>query len=328
MAQLRSTERSFFFFECEIVSAKVGASIPTMATLLGIWKAHKAAGTAKLAIRNSSANLLIGDISEDAADKYFTALVRLSDSLAPDVVYSDIVADTFIEHRKAGKQGNDLAAHVMISIAPERGKPNVYFAMVEQVPGLSFAEIRRLLNRILRYQLHQDATPFKYSDPHGKTHKDGSPVVHQHLPRLEFRGIPSANFAKDLQRGKLTGVSLIRTEEHTPVAGIPYLTKKETELRLAIDRGNVIQNKWDDLKAMLLAESRKYPQGKIQFKLPEQNRSVSILVDSKTGAPLSEVYIQSILLRRINPILSYSSKTIVKHLIDLAQPHLISGRSV
>lgn len=329
MAQLKSTERSFYFFECEIVSGRVDATIPAMETLLDVWMEHEAAGTAKLSIRRNTANLLIGDIEDNEDDRYFTALIRMSDSMAPNAVYSDVVAGTFTEHRKVGKQGNDLAAHVMISTDPERGKPNVYFAIVEQVPGLSFAEIRRLLNRILRYQYHSNPEPFEYEDPHGKAHRDGSKKVYIHLPRLEFRGVPSENFAKDIERGVLTGVSLVRVEEKTPVAGVPYLSKKETELKLSIDRGgNAIQNKWDDLKGMLFKESGRFPQGKIQFKLPGQQRSVSVVVDSKTGAPLSEVYIQSVLLKRINPILSSSSKKIVRHLADMASPHLLNNRSI
>jgi len=323
-----STERAFYFFDCEIVSGKSGAAIPSMRSLVDIWQAAHTANKGKIAVRNETASLLLGDIERNDHENYFTALVRLSDTLSPNSVYSDVDANSFTEHVKTGRQGNDVAAHILVSLAPERNIPNTYFAIVEAVPGLSYSEIRRLLNRLLRMEYHATPGSFVYPDPHGKLKRDGTPLVHRHLPRLDFGGRASANFVRDIERGKLTGISLIKKETHTPVAGVPYLTKAETALRLNIDSGNVAQNMWDDLKRAFLVESVNFPQAEVRFRLPDQARSVSVRVDSRTGAPLSETYIQSVLLRRISPLLSSSSRSIVRHLVDLAKVHLLGNRSI
>lgn len=327
MAQLKSSERSFFFFEVEVVSGKAGAPIPSMNALVEIWKRYFDAGRARQAIRRSAAHLILGDMSQDTANGTTTILVRLSDSQAPNAVYSNVVTDTFTEHVKGAADGNDMGAHVLLSTKQEIGKPNVYFAMVENVPGLAYGEVRRLLNRVLRYQYHDDISAFTYPDPHGKKKRDGTDLTHDHLPRLEFRGRPSSTFIADLQRGKISGISVVKDEQVAPVAGVSYLTKRTSELKFGIDHSNATQNIWDDIKRVFRSQATEYPKGKVSFKLPNQPRGVTVTIDSATGAPLSEMYIQSILLKQIAPLLSNSSRRIVAHLVALAMPHLLTGRN-
>lgn len=328
MAQLKNSERSFFFFEIEVVSGKPGAPLPTMTTLVDLWRRYHGAGSARQAIRRGAAHLILGDIVEDVNERMATMLVRLSDSQAPNAVYSNVQTNAFTEHLKGAQDGNDMGAHVMISTAPELNKPNVYFAAVEGVPGVSYAEVRRLLNRLIRYQHRDDISLFTYPDPMGKKRRDGSDLTHDHLPRTEFRGRPSATFVADIQRGKISGISVVKTEQTTPVAGVAYLTKKTSELRFGIDHTHATQNIWDDIKRVFKSQAKEYPEGKIAFKLPNQPRGVTVVVDSATGAPLSELYIQSVLIKPIVPFLSNSSQSIVPHLVALAKPHLLHRRNV
>lgn len=328
MAQLKNSERSFFFFEIEVVSGKPGAPLPTMTTLVNVWQRYHAAGRARQAIRNGEAHLILGDIAIDVNERVATMLVRLSDSQAPNAVYSNVQTNAFTEHLKGAADGNDMGAHVIISTAPELNNPNVYFAAVEGVPGVPYHEVRRLLNRLIRYQYHDDISVFTYPDPMGKKKRDGTDLTHDHLPRTEFRGRPSATFIADIQRGKISGISVVKTEQTTPVAGVAYLTKKTSELKFGISHGNAPQNIWDDIKRVFRSQAAEYPEGKVAFKLPNQPRGVTVVVDAATGAPISELYIQSVLIKPIVPFLSNSSQVIVPHLVALAKPHLLSRRNV
>jgi len=145
---------------------------------------------------------------------------------------------------------------------------------------------------------------------------------------VKFGGRPSATFVHDIESGKVSGISLLKSEQNAPVAGVAYLKKSQSELRLSIDRGNAPANLWGDIKQAFKSEAAEYPEGKVTFRLPNQLRGVTVIVDSDTGAPISEMYIESVVISGIAPLLSSSSQAIVPHLEALARPHLLDNRDV
>ncbi|MEP7239786.1 MAG: hypothetical protein ABI697_02760, partial [Devosia sp.] len=164
MALLKNSERSFYFFDCEVVSGVAGAPLPTMEEIVGIWQSYYSKDRAITPIRKNTAHLVLGDLRIDTSKDIATLLIRLSDLQAPNAVYSDVQRGTYKEHHKSAAEGSDMGAHVLVSTVPEKGSPNVYLAMVEGVPGVTYQEVRRLLNRVLRYQYHDDPSAFEFDD--------------------------------------------------------------------------------------------------------------------------------------------------------------------
>lgn len=325
---MKNSERIFYFFDCEVASSTSGVLLPTMDELVTVWKRYVDAGQAKVSIRKKTAHLMIGGIDFDAANGAVTMLVRMSDSQAPNAVYSNVQNGTYIEHEKGEEEGNDVGAHIVISTLQESTKPNTYCAIIEAIRGLNYRDVRRILNRVLHRQYDDDPTVFMVDDPRGRRTRTGELKRVSHLPRLELTGHPSESLVTDIDRGKLSGVVLVKSEAKTPVGGTAYLTKHETELRVAIDHRNLPQNVWTNLKAALATEATLFPTAKISFQLPNQPRAVTVKIDSITGNPVDELYIRSVRLTGINPLLANSSQVIVKHLIALAKPHLLHHRSV
>lgn len=95
---MKSNFRQFFVLNCDVETTKRGAILPDMRTLMTVWRSHWQAGTAKTKIRNKEATLVIGDIVIDEPNQCATMLIRLSDTMAPESVYSDIDADKFTAH--------------------------------------------------------------------------------------------------------------------------------------------------------------------------------------------------------------------------------------
>ncbi|WP_412558024.1 hypothetical protein [Thalassospira sp. MIT1370] len=326
---MKNNERLFYIFECEVASKSSGAVLPTITDLAQIWKKHFEDDVASVPIRKASAHLLVGDIDADHGKNKDTisVLIRLSDTEAPNVVYSDIPNKKYIEHQKSGTEGYEVGAHFIISTLPEKGKPNTYLAILESVPGLNYREVRRALNKILHNQYDRDPTPFEYVDPFGRRTKDGAPKLIKHLPRLDFRGLPSENLINDINRGNISEITLIKTEQKTPVGGVSYLKKEETNVRISVDNKNKSQNAWDDIKSAMLSQHKAFPTSKISFKLPDQKRSVTVNIENKSGVPIDDIYIKSFRIDKIYPLLASSSRSLVKHLIEKARPRLIEERN-
>jgi len=311
---VKNNERQFFIYDVEAYSGKSGAQVPSMQTLAQVWSRHAVAGTAQHPIRNNSATLLIGDVVVDAANRIVTILVRISDTASPNSVYSDPSTALFQEHPKTGRTGGDVGAHVLVSLAPERGRPNIYTCAVERVPGLGSELVQRILNRVLRNQFSSDPTLFSYPHPLGAVDANQRPLRETSLPLLEFRGRPAQDFIDDINSGKLNGITLIREETATPVGGVPYLVKKESDIKIAVDHGNVPRNVWGGVQRAVRSMAATYPEAALHFMLPGEKRAVSVRINATTGAPLEELYIKSERLANITPFLADSAQQVVQHL--------------
>jgi len=324
---MQNNRRQFYIFDLEIAARKVGAVIPTMADLLPIFQQmHATSRTYQ--IRGATGTMLIGDITVDAAQQFITMLVRLSDKTTPNSVYSDPTAGQFNEHLKVGNVGSDFGCHVLISTAPEQGLPNIYTCAVERIPGLPFDLVRRLLSKLLNYEFNDNAASFAYPHPAGGLNRQGQPRMERCCPHIELRGRPSDSLVNDINNGRLSGVTLVKAEPVTPIAGAPYLTKSTSELKLDIDHNNMPANVWNSLRGALHQQSAEYGTAKVSYKVPGSTRVVTVELDADTGAPLADLYIKYFELTNIFPFLAQSAKQVVAHLRDLAAPQFIANRTI
>lgn len=325
---MRNDQRQFFIYDLEIAAQNEDASLPTMVDVLPIWDAMARADR-HLPVRARTATLLLGEVAIDAAQEFATLLVRLSDTLAPNSVYSDPASRDFQEHVKTGRQGADVGCHVLISMRPEQGIPNTYTCAIEKMPGLSAELVRRLLSKLLNYKYHDDPSFYTYPDPAGGLKRDGTPRIRRCCPYIALRARPSSTFINDINNGHLTGVSLIKTEVATPIAGAAYLTRQKSELTLGIDRQHLPQaNMWDALVDAFRRHAPQYGAAKVAYRLPGSTRTVTVELDAATGEPLNDLYVQSYQVTRVFPLLAQSTERIVPHLRDAAIPEFLANRTI
>jgi len=325
---MKANFRQVYVFNLDVTAQRRDAVIPTLETLIAVLERRRAAGQATLAIDNGDVHLTLAPIFLDQARQFASLLIRHSDRYAADAVYSDIVGDTFTSHPKGAREGGETGIHVFLSTAPEQGFPGRYTCIIEKVPGLTVALVRRFLNRVIHDEYSADPDAFSYPHPGGQRTRAGAPAMVQCLPRCDFEGRPSEQLARDVQQGKLTGIVLKRAVAHTPVGGVPYLTKKEATLALEIDQGNLGANIWGDVRRALAAEAGDYPTAQVSIRLPQAKRSVSVNVDSANGAPLTELYVKSFDVPHINPPMAQSARDVVRQFADRVERLLIDERNI
>jgi hypothetical protein len=308
---MKSNFRQVYVFNLDVVAQKKDAVLPGMADLVALWERQRAAGQAKMPIEKGDVNLTLAPVLIDATAQRASLLIRHSDKYAAESVYSDIAADTFTAHAKGATEGGETGIHVFISSAPERNVPGRYTCMVERVPTITVEVVRRFLNHLIRGEYTNNPVSFEYDHPAGQRTRAGTVARVRCLPRLEFEGRPSQQLARDVQQGRLTGIVLKKSVTHTPVGGVPYLTKEEATLKVRVDQGNLSSNVWGDVRRALASEAADYPTAQIGIRLPGKTRSVSVSVDSSSGAPLTRLYVQSFDIDLISPPMAQSARTIV-----------------
>jgi len=324
---MQNNQRQFYIFDLEIGARKAGAVVPAMNDLIPIYQRMK--NNARYhPIRRKTATLLVGDMAVDAAQQFVTLLVRLSDQLTPNSVYSDPVAGDFQEHVKVGNQGSDFGCHVLISTAPEQGLPNTYTCAIERVQGFSFALVQRLLSKLLNFEYNDDPASFSYPHPAGGLDRQGQPRKDRCCPHIELRGRPSDTLINDINNGHLSGISLVKTEAITPIAGAAYLRRKSSELKLDIDYNNLPANLWNSMMQAFQQNSGQYGIAKVSYQVPGSKRTVTIEINTANGAALTEMYILSYELTNIFPFLAQSAINIVDHLKNLAAHHFLTYRNI
>lgn len=324
---MQNNYRQFYIYDLEIAAKKNGATIPTMVDLLAVFQRMKDTERT-YPIRFDTATMLVGDIDVNVAQHFVTLLVRLSDKTTPNSVYSDPTAGEFNVHVKAGNEGSDFGCHIIISTAQEQGFPNIYTCAIERVSGLATSLVQRLLSKLLNYEFNDDPTSFSYPHPAGGLTRQGQPRTDRCCPHIELRGRPSDTLVADINNGQLTGISLVKTEAVTPIAGAAYLNKKESELKLQINKNNLPANLWQSLSQAFRANSGTYGVAKVSYKIPGTKRSVTVDIDTNTGGPLEEMYVKSFELINIHPFLDQSATQIVGHLRGLAVLQFLTHRTV
>jgi hypothetical protein len=324
---MQNSRRQFYIFDLELAARKGGATVPTMNEIVPVLQGMK--NTARTySLRGQTATMLIGDMAEDAAQQFITLLVRLSDKAAPNSVYSDPAAGHFNEHLKTGNVGSDYGCHVLISTAPEQGLPNIYTCAIERITGIPFDLVRRILSKLLNFEYTDNPAFYSYPHPAGGVDAQNQPRRDRCCPHVELRGRPSDTLIADINSGRISSISLIKAEPVTPIAGAPYLTKTESELKLGIDHNNLPANLWASLSQALQQNAQTYNTAQVKYRVPNSTRTVTVEIDTNTGAPLNEMYVKSFDLTNIFPFLAQSAVQIVPHLRDLAVPQFLANRTI
>lgn len=325
---MKANFRQVFVYYVEVVAQAANATLPSMSDLVTVWDRRRQAGQAHAQVSNGDIDLTLGDVVIDPGQQSASLLIRHSDKQAAESVYSDIRNNAFTAHPKGQNEGGETGVHVFLSTAQEQGQANRYVCVIEKVPYLDVALIRRFLNRVLHDEYDNNPAFHTFPNPAGQRTRQGQIRIDRCLPRLEFQGMPSQNLAQDVQNGRLQGITLIRTENRVPVGGVPFLTTKEATLKLEVDQGGLTANVWRDVRRAILTEAPNFPVAQVGFRLPGRNKTVSIKVDSQTGAPLTELYIKSFDVTNIFPPMAHSSQSVVPAFSQRVIPVLLQERTI
>ncbi len=324
---MQSDQRTFYLYDLQLDARKQGASIPSLNEVLHIWT-NAFRDSTLYPLFGGDKNMVIGDLRHDANQNFVILLIRISDKSAPNSVYSDVAANTFKEHLKDGDWGADFACHVILSTSPERNKANVYTCAIERVSGLPASYIQRMLSKLLHMEYNTNDKFYEYPAPGAPLKKDGTPRMEKCLPHVEMRGRPSNTLINDINNGKITGITLVRSENVTPVAGAAYLEKQSTEVKLSVNSQIAPGNIWGSLTGFMRREAQNYPTAKIAYKLPNSTKSVTVEFDSVNGHPLEDLYVESFDILRIFPPLSHSTQVILPRVIDPALVQFLQKRNI
>lgn len=325
---MRNTERQFFVYDLEVYARKAGAELPSLASLVALWKRESDADRAFTPIRSGTATLLLGQVAVDSTNNTATFLIKVSDTMSPNSVYSDPVAGTYVEHTKTGTVGGELGIHVLVSTLPERGFTNRYTCIIEKLPYLRPDHVHRILSHVVREEFTTNATSFQYPHPGGERDENGHAKMERARPYLRLEGRPSNRFQTEVNTGRLNGVTLIRSEGSTPISGTQFLKRSEMTLKLSVDHGHTPANVWATVRRVASQNASRFPQAAVSFTLPGRGKAVTVKVDSATGAPLEDLYIQSFDIKNITPFLADSAQRIVAHFEQRAKAQLLSERTV
>lgn len=324
---MRRTERAVFAYDV-IVGARAAHAVPPsldeiVAVMEALFSDPECVNT------RDRGNLIfrIGEIVFDNQRSLCTILFRRADKNAADAVYSNIVNGQTRVAPKSQDEAGDTAAHLTLSLQPERGKPNTYFALLEGVPGVSHRHVQALINEVLRLARKKIPLQFTYPDPAGARDRSGAPKLHEFTPLLEMRGHISDSLTADLEAGIVEQLEIVRADGHTNFAGSPFLKEDRYSLKIKADRNIPALGRFDWLVNAMRTRRTDFDKGRIAFKDTDGRRH-TIECDLQTGALFDQKYIKSFLIRPIDPPLNQSSETVVPALARRMEAILRHERNV
>ena len=324
----RASERDIYFYDIQVVKHAVHAPLPSLRNILGAIKSRFDDKVTAKDIRKGSATLVIGDINFDDQNECATMLIRLSDKMASNAAYSNPQTDEFRLIQKLAGEGGDFGCHVIVSLRNEQENVSMYCCAIEGTTGVSHSTIQTFLNHQIRSAVTEGRIIFEYPDASGAKTKDGAAKMHSYLPLIHISGRPSADFIREIESGKIERLALVHADGGTPMDGAPFLTSSRQEVIYMMDGGAQLpQMLWNTIKGALYRKRKNYEKAKIYFRKSDTKTEV-IDIDTETGTPEQRVYVKSVRLSHIAPLLDASSEVIVPHLEARMKPLLLRERQV
>lgn len=195
---MKNSERAVYFYDVEIASKADGIDLPDMPALIDAILHVFQNDNNPINVGNGKAKLKVRDYRINKSANFITFLVALSDTTAPNAVYSDLVHNTYDELEKTPGQGNEFGAHVSLSLTPNKST-GLYLTLLEGMSGLSHTIIRRAFNTYLNRYCKLDGYGFSSPLLSGARKRDGSRKTKNFIPRLDFHGHISDQFVYQVE---------------------------------------------------------------------------------------------------------------------------------
>jgi hypothetical protein len=184
------------------------------------FESHKAVEL----LDNDTAAIRIVDFQIDEPKDALILLIQYADTKVSDPAFSKIETGELRVEPKLEGEGIAVSAHVVISLKEKLPGTSTFFALVEEVPGLSKTRIERFLTS--EFEAISEGR-FFYKNKSGKE-KPCRPIA-------QLNGYLSDTFADSLKTGELKAVQFIKTEVvENGLDERNYVVERENVLKIKI----------------------------------------------------------------------------------------------
>ena len=234
-----------------------------------------------------------------------------TDADAPGASFADLDTDVQRDEAKKDREGRPESAHLVIKTTPG-DETSTYLALLEESSRLNRSHVERYLNGLLGDISKRWKGEFKVPHPDGSITTDGGPHMQSYRPRLEMLGHLSADFQKDLETGKLRGISLetSRVATASPGLGEPrsvQVTRRDIKLR---PRGSWRDHPMSKIRdAIGIGRESSYETARIVFET-QDGTSHTALMDTATGDLLNDGYVRRYRLTSFDHLLLEATSSI------------------
>lgn len=323
---LRRTERQIFSYDLMVQARARHATPPPLADIVTAWQTMFNLGECSHAREKGSVIYRIGDMSVDNAGQVASILLRRCDTNAANAVYSHKVTGVPRIVEQEDDEGGDRAAHLVVSLQHERGKPASYLCHLEGVPGLSHRLVQATLNAVLKQSISTERASFVYPDPGGARDRDGNPKTNRFIPSIEMVGHPSPALVNDIERGQLHDIILVDQRPQNQLGGNQYLVENERRLKVKAAPNIPSNGRVQSLIAAFQTRRADFQKAKVRFTDPD-GISRTIDYDIATGTPEQQNYVRSYKVTGINPPMDESSVSLAPFLGAAMKTRVMAERS-
>lgn len=291
--------RNIQFFDLVVSRRATHAPYPALEKLAELWQeAVSDANYKPKTFNGDQVTALITDMKTDLATQTVTLLIDVSDQAAPDHTYRDHVARKARHLKKEISEGNGHAAHMVVSLVAETGKPNSYLAVLESMPTISPYRVRSTLNDIIRTLCGVSVSGrFTYEKPGGIR----KPV--SFVPHIDLAGHPSDQFLRDIENGSINGLQLIATATQRTLGQDQFLKVDESLLRVKVSRDIPVGQRLATILGAVKGEKDNFPKTRIYIQPEKNGKSFHIDLETESGKIISEAYVKSSRISAISPLL-------------------------
>lgn len=323
---LRRTERQIFSYDLMILARARHAMPPPLSDIVAAWQTMFNLGECSHVREKGSVIYRIGDLSVDNAAQVASILLRRCDTNAANAVYSHKVTGVPRIVEQEDDEGGDRAAHLVVSLRNERGKPASYLCHLEGVPGLSHRLVQATLNAVLKQSISNARAVFSYPDPGGARDRDGNPKTTNFIPSIEMVGHPSPALVNDIELGQLHDITLVDQRPQNQLGGNQYLVENERRLKVKAAPNMPSHGRVQSLIAAFQTRRADFQRAKVRFTDPDGiNRTIDY--DIATGTPEQQNYVRSYKVTGINPPMDESSVSLAPFLGAAMRARVMAERS-
>jgi hypothetical protein len=324
-AVLKRTERKVLCFDLIVRARAEHAVPPPLSKILQSWKARFDADDCSHPRNHGRIVFRLGDINIDEHNGVACLLIRQCDVDAANAAYGHKVTGELRVIPKEDGEGGEKAAHFTISTVVNAAHEHHYLCHLEVVPGLSHSLVQATLNGILKNSIKAIDQNFNYPDPAGARVAGGAPKLIDFVPHIELLGHPSPTLSEDLENGRITGLTLVQTNEKASLGGYRYLTELDHKIEVKVSPGLPKQNRMTNIFTALRVGNPDYGKVRVRFDDPD-GLARSVEFDIENESTDDSKYIRSYLVKEIDPPMDEATDKIVPFLRDALKNKLIEER--
>jgi hypothetical protein len=264
---------------------------------------------------NNTRKLFVRELQEFDNDK-ICLLLYDTDAEAPGASFADLDTDEQRDENKKEREGRPQSAHLVVKLTGENEPASRYLAILEESTRLTRRHVQWYLNAILKDAVKYSQQEFCVPHIDGSKLRDGTPKMQNFYPKFDLQGHISHSFRKDLETGKLRGITLESTKGDRLAfaeSGSVQFRRSDIKLRPV---GPWYKEPFAKIKdALNLGRAHRYETARIVFQTLDGTSHVAML-DTETENLVTDGYIKRIRLDGFDHPISEANTTIDTQLRD------------